>query len=132
MPDAVDLTSVAPPEPGRDSTSGLKQLVELANTNKRVKRECDDHTSHSELLDSMIIPLEEQRRQLQEQVTAATYALITAGVPTKRKRDEETPFYYCSASHTSRQEVPWNEDKHRPMALAEGVEWVASQRAGVH
>ena len=96
-------------------------------TTKRVdeiKKERDAHESRGELLDSMVTPLESQRRQLQELVSAAAEALMERGVPTRMLADDAVPFYYAQHSWEAEQEVPWNVEAERPMSLAEGIAWV--------
>ena len=90
----------------------------------RVEKERDDHESERELLDSMVSPLEEQRRKLQEIVGAAAKALINRGVPTRMLPDDDTPFYYARNSWDTEQRVPWNAEADRPMSLAEGIAWL--------
>ena len=72
----------------------------------------------------MVLPLEEQRRQLQEIVGAAAKALINRGVPTRVLPDDDTPFYYARNSWDTEQRVPWNAEADRPMSLAEGIAWL--------
>ena len=90
----------------------------------QVKKERDEHESRGELLDSMVTPLESQRRQLQELVSAAAEALMERGVPTRMLADDAVPFYYAQHSWEAEQEVPWNVEAKRPMSLAEGIAWV--------
>ena len=90
----------------------------------QVKKERDDHASRGELLDSMVTPLEAQRQQLQEMVSAATEALMERDVPTRMLADDACPFYYARDSWDEEQEVPWNAEAGRPMSLAEGIAWV--------
>ena len=96
---------------------GLGLLVE-------VKKERDDHESRGELLDSMVTPLESQRRELQEMVSAAAEALMERDVPTRMLADDAAPFYYSQNSWEAEQEIPWNAEADRPMSLAEGIAWV--------
>ena len=107
--------------------NSLQVCASIAEAAVRVKKERDDHQSQVELLDSIVLPLEEQRRQLQELVTGATRVLLDAKVPSKRKSDSDAPFYYCSKSYTSWQDVPWNEKERRPMALEEAVQWALAK-----
>ena len=90
----------------------------------RVEKERDDHESERELLDSMVSPLESQRRELQEIVGAAAKALINRGVPTRVLPDADTPFYYARNSWDTEQRVPWSAEADRPMSLAEGISWL--------
>ena len=93
--------------------------------NARLTAERDDHESRAELLDTVVLPLEEQRRQLQALVTEATTALIeVADVPTVKLPDEQIPFYYASNSWEDAEEVPWDPEKGEPMTLAEGIKWI--------
>jgi len=103
---------------------GLGLLVEVKKERDEVKKERDDHESRGELLDSMVSPLEEQRRKLQEIVGAAAKALINRGVPTRMLPDDDTPFYYARNSWDTEQRVPWNAEADRPMSLAEGIAWL--------
>ena len=89
-----------------------------------VEEERDEHESRSEFLDSMVSPLEKQRRELQEIVGAAAKALINRGVPTRVLPDDDTPFYYARNSWDTEQRVPWNAEADRPMSLAEGIAWL--------
>ena len=96
-------------------------------TTKRVdeiKKERDAHESRGELLDSMVTPLESQRRELQEMVSAAAEALMERDVPTRMLADDAAPFYYSQNSWEAEQEIPWNAEADRPMSLAEGIAWV--------
>ena len=104
--------------------SGLRQLGEAAGSKIKVKKERDDHESRGELLDSMVTPLEDQRRQLQKLVTKAKKALVEHGVPTKTMKDTDAPFFYSDASYEDEQEVPWHAAFERPMTLEEGVDWI--------
>ena len=109
--------------------NSLQVCANIAEAAVRVKKERDDHQSQAELLGSIVVPLEEQRRQLQELVTGATRALLDAKVPSKQKSDSssDAPFYYCSKSYTSWQDVPWNEKERRPMTLEEAVQWALAK-----
>ena len=91
---------------------------------EKVKKERDDHESRGELLDSMVTPLESQRRELQAMVSAAAEALMERDVPTRMLPDADTPFYYSKNSWEAEQEIPWNAEADRPMSLAEGIAWV--------
>ena len=90
----------------------------------KVTKERDDHESRGELLDSMVTPLESQRRELQEMVSAAAEALMERDVPTRMLADDAAPFYYSQNSWEAEQEIPWNAEADRPMSLAEGIAWV--------
>jgi len=106
--------------------SGLKAMADAvaAVDAPKIKRERDAHESRAELLDTMVLPLEEQRRQLQALVTEAATALIEADVPTVKLSDEQMPFYYSSNSWEDAEEVPWNPETGAPMTLAEGIRWI--------
>ena len=106
--------------------SKLRELHDKETTKRvdEIKKERDDHESERELLDSMVSPLEEQRRKLQEIVGAAAKALINRGVPTRMLPDDDTPFYYARNSWDTEQRVPWNAEADRPMSLAEGIAWL--------
>ena len=131
----IDATPYPPQRRGKDLANmmagkkrALKERDEaLEQATKRVARvekERDDHESERELLDSMVSPLEEQRRKLQEIVGAAAKALINRGVPTRVLPDDDTPFYYARNSWDTEQRVPWNAEADRPMSLAEGIAWL--------
>ena len=90
----------------------------------KVTKERDDHESRGELLDSMVTPLESQRRELQQMVSAAAEALMERDVPTRMLADDAAPFYYSQNSWEAEQEIPWNAEADRPMSLAEGIAWV--------
>ena len=105
----------------RANANGLKAVADAA---VEVKKERDAHESRAELLDTMVLPLEEQRRQLQALVTEAATALIEADVPTVKLSDEQMPFYYSSNSWEDAEEVPWNPETGAPMTLAEGIRWI--------
>ena len=92
---------------------------------KKVKVELEERADH---LDTMVTPLEDQRRQLQAMVTEATTAILGTQVPRRQLPDDKVPFYYCSQSYTETQDVPWNDDEGRPMTLAEAVRWLQSRR----
>ena len=116
----VITTNESPP------ASGLKAMADAvaAVDAPKIKKERDAHESRAELLDTMVLPLEEQRRQLQALVTEAATALIAADVPTVELPDEQTPFFYSSHSWEAVQEVPWDPEKSEPMTLAEGIRWI--------
>ena len=99
-------------------------MTQAAAALAQVKKERDEHESRGELLDSMVTPLESQRRQLQELVSAAAEALMERGVPTRMLADDAVPFYYAQHSWEAEQEVPWNVEAERPMSLAEGIAWL--------
>ena len=105
----------------QERDEALKQATKRV---ARVEKERDDHESRGELLDSMVSPLESQRRELQEIVGAAAKALINRGVPTRVLPDADTPFYYARNSWDTEQRVPWNAEAGRPMSLAEGIAWL--------
>ena len=69
----------------------------------------------------MVTPLESQRRELQEMVSAAAGALMERDVPTRMLADDAAPFYYSQNSWEAEQEIPWNAEADRPMSLAEGI-----------
>lgn len=134
----VDISSSAAKPSISDASdatpSTLKRIADVLDMSAervvRVKRERDEHESRSELLDSMVTPLEEQRRILQQQATEVKSELIAACIPTKRRNDANIPrelFYYCTASYTSMQEIPWNCSENRAMTLAEGVRWACGR-----
>ena len=106
--------------------SKLRELHDKETTKRvaKVKKERDDHESRGELLDSMVAPLETQRRELQEMVSAAAEALMERDVPTRMLADDAAPFYYSQNSWEAEQEIPWNAEADRPMSLAEGITWV--------
>ena len=85
---------------------GLGLLVEVKKERDEVKKERDDHESRGELLDSMVNPLEKQRRELQTLVSDAKKALLEHGIPTRTMKDADAPFYYSDASYEDEQEVP--------------------------
>ena len=101
-----------------------EELEQATKRVARVEEERDEHESRGELLDSMVAPLETQRRELQEIVSAAAKALIYCGVPTRMLPDDDTPFYYARNSWDTMQRVPWNAEAGRPMSLAEGIAWL--------
>ena len=117
---AEDSDDEAPPR------SKLRELHDKQTTKRvaKVKKERDDHASRGELLDSMVTPLESQRRELQEIVSAAAEALMERDVPTRMLTDDAAPFYYSQNSWEAEQEIPWNAEADRPMSLAEGIAWV--------
>ena len=102
-------------------TSAMRQIEELTQNNVEIKNERDDSQSRAELLDTMVFPTEERRRELQEQVTNVVRTMIEAGVPVREKsdNDDSIPFWYCSRSYTAMQQVLWNEAERRPMTLEE-------------
>jgi hypothetical protein len=108
----------------QERDEALKQATKRV---ARVEKERDDHESRGELLDSMVSPLESQRRELQEIVGAAAKALINRGVPTRMLSDDDTPFYYARNSWDTEQRVPWNVEADRPMSLAEGIAWLIDE-----
>lgn len=124
--DVLDLTVDDSDDEAPPRRSKLRKLHDKETTERvaQVKRERDDHESRGELLDSMVTPLEAQRRQLQEMVSAAAEALMERHVPTRMLGDAATPFYYSQNAWEDEQEVPWNAEADRPMSLAEGIVWV--------
>jgi hypothetical protein len=122
----LDLTAEDSDNDGPPPRSTLRELHDKETTSRvaQVKKERNDHESRGELLDSMVTPLESQRRELQEIVGTAAKALLSAGVPTHVLPDADTPFYYARNSWDTEQRVPWNAEADRPMTLAEGIAWV--------
>ena len=64
--------------------------------------------ARTELLDSMVPALEAMRHEMKTLLLDAQEALLEAGLPRRRKRDADIPFYYGSQSWTNEAEVPWN------------------------
>ena len=137
--DVRDCPLVARAEAGQDVDADGPQdlqplnqvlglLVEVKKERDEVKKERDDHESRGELLDSMVNPLEKQRRELQTLVSAAKKALLEHGIPTRTMKDADAPFYYSDASYEDEQEVPWHAAFERPMTLEECVDWVVASR----
>ena len=122
----LDLTAEDSDNDGPPPRSTLRELHDKETTSRvaQVKKERNDHESRGELLDSMVTPLESQRRELQEIVGTAAKALLSAGVPTHVLPDADTPFYYARNSWDTEQRVPWNAEADRPLSLAEGIAWV--------
>ncbi len=122
----LDLTAEDSDDEAPPPRSKLRELHDKETTKRveKVKKERDDHESRGELLDSMVTPLESQRRELQEMVSAAAEALMERDVPTRMLADDATPFYYAQNSWDAEQEVPWNAEANRPLSLAEGIAWV--------
>ena len=84
-----------------------------------------------EMLNGMVMPLEQMRRELKQAVLDTQWALLAAGCPKKLKsdRDKNVPSYYSvGGSADGRGEVPWNVAEKRAMTPAEGVEWLANER----
>ena len=107
-----------------------RHLLEARQTLKRAERERDEHESRADLQDTIIPPLEEQRRDLQEQVTEVARQLIELDVPMKRQRISDVPFYYRGlqvASDRAKLDAPWNTAEKRPMTPAEGVRWACAR-----
>ena len=125
----LDLTAEDSDDDEAPQRSELREFHDKETTRRvaQVKKERDDHESRGELLDSMISPLERQRRELQEIVSAAAKALIYCGVPTRMLPDDDTPFYYARNSWDTEQRVPWNAEAGRPMSLAEGIAWLIDE-----
>ena len=136
----LDLTAEDSDEEAPQRRSKLRELHDKETTKRvdeikkerddhesrvaKVTKERDDHESRGELLDSMVTPLESQRRELQEMVSAAAEALMERDVPTRMLADDAAPFYYSQNSWEAEQEIPWNAEADRPMSLAEGIAWV--------
>ena len=122
----LDLTVDDSDDDAPPPRSKLRELHDKETTRRvaQVKKERDDHESRGELLDSMVTPLESQRRELQEMVSAAAEALMERDVPTRMLADDAAPFYYSQNSWEAEQEIPWNAEADRPMSLAEGIAWV--------
>ena len=122
----LDLTAEDSDNDGPPPRSTLRELHDKETTKRveKVKKERDDHESRGELLDSMVTPLESQRRELQAMVSAAAEALMERDVPTRMLADDAAPFYYSQNSWEAEQEIPWNAEADRPLSLAEGIAWV--------
>ena len=122
----LDLTAEDSDDDAPPPRSKLRERHDKETTKhvEKVKKERDDHESRGELLDSMVTPLESQRRELQEMVSAAAEALMERDVPTRMLADDAAPFYYSQNSWEAEQEIPWNAEADRPMSLAEGIAWV--------
>ena len=133
----LDLTAEDSDEEAPPPRSKLRELHDKETTKHvekvkkehesrvaKVTKERDDHESRGELLDSMVTPLESQRRELQAMVSAAAEALMERDVPTRMLADDAAPFYYSQNSWEAEQEIPWNAEADRPMTLAEGIAWV--------
>ena len=122
----LDLTAEDSDDEAPPRRSKLRERHDKETTERvaKVKKERDDHESRGELLDSMVTPLESQRRELQDMVSAAAEALMERGVPTRMLADDAAPFYYSQNSWEAEQEIPWNAEADRPMSLAEGIAWV--------
>ena len=122
----LDLTAEDSDDDPPPRRSKLRELHDKETTKhvEKVKKERDDHESRGELLDSMVTPLESQRRELQAMVSAAAEALMERDVPTRMLADDAAPFYYSQNSWEAEQEIPWNAEADRPMSLAEGIAWV--------
>ena len=122
----LDLTAEDSDDEAPPPRSKLRELHDKQTTKRaaKIKKERDDHESRGELLDSMVSPLERQRRELQEIVSAAAEALMERDVPTRMLADDAAPFYYSQNSWEAEQEIPWNAEADRPMSLAEGIAWV--------
>ena len=122
----LDLTAEDSDDEAPPRRSKLRELHDKETTKRvaEVKKERDAHESRGELLDSMVTPLESQRRELQAMVSAAAEALMERDVPTRMLADDAAPFYYSQNSWEAEQEIPWNAEADRPMSLAEGIAWV--------
>lgn len=108
-----------------------QQLKRSAAEVVNVKRERDEHESRADLQDTIIQPLEAQRRELQEEITESVRQLITVdSLPIKRQRVDEVPSYYRCLQVTSNSKMlnaPWNAKENRAMTLSESVNWASKQ-----
>ena len=96
---------------------------------KKVKKEKAAAESHAELLDMIVPPMEEQRREMKDLLLASRHALIEAGVPAKQKSDNDIPQFYACNSWEGQSVVPWNAGDKRVLYPAEGIEWLSAQSA---
>jgi hypothetical protein len=95
--------------------NGQQQQQQQQHQLAALTEERDNATSRTELLDQIVPPLEEMRREMKEVLLATKETMLSAGLPKKRKHDNEVPQWFSSGSWSSMQEVPWNEEKKRMM-----------------
>jgi hypothetical protein len=82
----------------------------------------------------MVAPLESMRHEMKELVLQTKNALVEANVPSKRRTNDNTAYYYQSNSWMQYNEVPWvygngggSGANNRAMTPAEGVQWLAGE-----
>ena len=56
------------------------------------------------------------------------HALLEAGVPSKQKAVEQTPWCYLGNSAACLDNIPWDTHSKRAITPAEGVAWLARER----
>ena len=111
-----------------DSNYNAGSVAALRRELEKVTGERDKAIARADLLDELVPPLEESRRQMKEVILEAQAALLGADVPTKNKPDVSIPFYYGCDSWRSSGEIPWNDEEGRAMTPGEGVLWLAMKR----
>ena len=87
----------------------------------------NERITDSELANSMVHALEQQRHEMKQLLLDVRRELQDAHMPCKRKRDADVPQWYSAGSWSSQQQVPWNEAEKRVMTPAEGVRWLVTQ-----
>ena len=55
--------------------------------------------------------------------------LLEAGVPTRQETGKDVLYRYGEHSWSRAEEVPWNMEEKRAMTPAEGIEWLAVEKA---
>jgi hypothetical protein len=94
----------------------------------RIVRERDAALARSEMLDSIVLPLETMRSEMKTLLVDAKDALLDAGVPKRQKLDKDVPYWYGQhSSWSGAVEVPWNVEAKRAMTPKEGIVWLSSE-----
>ena len=111
----MDLAELRAALAARDAT-----IVSLA-------AERDKAVAHGEMLDGIVPPLEEMRREMKGMMLDSQRAMLEAGLPKRQKRDGDIPYYYGANSWQNQAYVPWNEAEKRADAGG-GHSVLAAQR----
>ena len=93
-----------------------------------LRAERDAAVSRAETLDELVPPLEKMRHEMKGLLLESQSAMLEAGLPKKRKRDTDIPFYYGANSWQNQAECPWNEAEKRALTPAEAIQILAAQR----
>ena len=90
--------------------------------------ERDKAIAHAQLLDELVPPLEQMRREMKDLMLQSQSAMLEAGLPKRWKPDRDVPYYYGANSWQQQAEVPWNEAEKRALTPAEGIQILVAER----
>ena len=120
----------------RSRHAPVSALAAIADAHKhnnikveKAQQERDDAQSSEEMLNTMVGPLEQMRREMKTVLLATRSAMLRAGLPSKQKNDDNVPTYFQANSWARLQQTPWNDAAKRAMTPAEGFGWFASRVA---